>query len=811
MKSQANASSQEAEKVLVQMDLVNRLQISELRNQELQDQLHALQERFSYMLKATQDAVWDWDLTKNVGWYSDGIKTLFGYDPAEIMDAVIFWHTSIHPEDKERVIKGIHAVIDNGGKNWNDQYRFKKADGTYAWVLDRGYAIQNTEGKSIRMVGSMQDITREVETRDALRESEEKFRATFDQAAVGISIATPRGEFLLVNKAYPKIFGYTHEELRSKTFSDLSHPDEIEGDKKIMQELLAGRTQLVAREKRYIHKSGRILWARVFGTIVYDSSNAPKYIVGVLEDITEQHTALAALKENEERLRLVIDSAQIGTWDFDPRTGKLHWDTRCKALFGMHPDDHADYEVFLQRLHPDDREAADKANRDAINGIGDGEYDLEYRTIGLRDQKLRWLRAKGRSYKDADGVTYRYAGTVIDITDKKEKEQRLREQEQRFRLLATSIPQIVWTTDEHGIVDYISDKWELYTGQKPNYDKFSFRELMHPEDLATVVNEWGECMQKGITFATEYRLLNVNTGEYRWFNGSIAPLKNESGAVIKWIGSATDIHDQKMIHHQLENKVLERTKELTTLNHRLEKSNSELEQYAYITSHDLKEPLRKIQTYNNLITAKFSKELSPEVIQYVDKIDSAAARMSGLIEDLLKYSRLSNDSLRLEDVDLNDIVQHIRTDFEHALEEKNIAVDTTGLPVVHGISIQMHQLFSNLFSNAIKFSKPGIPNIIRIKCFALPEDERLKHSSLNKQVPYYKIIFQDEGIGFSNEYSEQIFTIFQRLNNRNEYEGYGIGLALCRKIVNKHQGIIWANGEKGKGAEFTIILPSLDH
>jgi PAS domain S-box-containing protein len=743
-----------------------------------------------------------------VGWYSNGLNILFGYDPTQLGDGVTFWYNTIHPDDRERVVSGIHSVIDIGGQNWQDRYRFKKADGSYAWVLDRGYAIHDNQGKPIRMVGSMQDITNEMEAREALRESEEKFRGAFDQVAVGISITTPDGRFLSVNKAYPKIFGYTEEELTLKKISDLSHPDEIEGDRKLINDLLSGRTQTVGREKRYIHKSGKILWGRVFGTVVFDTSGAAKYMVGVLEDITEQREIIQSLQENEERLRMVIDAAKIGTWDFDPKTGKLVWDVRCRALFGMSPDDHADYEVFLQRIHPDDRQAADEANRNAINGVGGtGEYDVEYRTIGLRDQQVRWIRAKGRSYKDENGITARYAGTVMDITQEKKQEQHLREQEERFRLLATSIPQIVWTTDEHGIVDYMSDKWLLHTGHTPTYEKFSFRQLMHPDDMEKVVTEWNECIKREMAYHGEYRLKHVNTNEYRWFSCTTAPLKDHNGKVIKWIGSATDIHDQKMTEMRLENKVAERTKELTLLNEQLEKSNAELEQYAYVTSHDLKEPLRKIQTYYDLIITQHKTHLTPEIVQYMNKIASASLRMSGLIDDLLKYSRLSNPESSFDRVDLNHVVGQVSAEFEYSLKQKNIGVEAAQLPVLKAVPVHMHQLFSNLFSNAIKFSKTAAPNTISITCSVLSEKEKAKHPALKEPGRHYKIVFQDEGIGFPPQHAEQIFTIFQRLNSRHEFEGHGIGLALCRKIVNNHQGIIFASGAENKGAMFTIILP----
>lgn len=806
MNSQMIPPDQEASKALIEIDLLSQLQQSEAKRQQLQSEFDALKERFNYVMKATQDAVWDWDLVKNVGWYNEGLS-IFGYDSSHIHDGVKFWYETIHPDDRERVITGIHAVVDNGGNHWHDRYRFRRANGTYAWVFDRGYGIHDTEGKPIRMVGSMQDITAEVEAKEALRESEEKFRGAFDQIAVGISIACPDGRILSVNQAYPKIFGFSQEELLQKRIQDLSHPDELEGDRTIFNQLLSGQTQVAARVKRYIHKSGKIIWGRVFGTVIWGSNGAPKYIVGVLEDITEQREVDQVLRENEQRLRLVIDSANIGTWDYNPVTGHLHWDARCKELFGMAPEDHVDYEVFLQRIHPDDRAAADKANRDAINGVGSGEYDLEYRTIGLRDQRLRWVRAKGRSYKDENGRTIRYAGTAIEITEQKLQEQQLREQEQRFRLLATSIPQIVWTIDEEGMVNYMSDKWVTYTGHTPTYEKFSFRKLMHPDDLAKVLPSWTECFNAAVTYHGEYRLKHMDTNEYRWFSCTIAPLKDEAGKVVKWIGSATDIHEQKMVEQDLENKVSERTKELLELNERLERSNSELEQYAYVTSHDLKEPLRKIQTYSNIITTKYPKQISPEVTEYLHKIESASVRMSGLIDDLLKYSRLSDANVMYDSVNLGIVVNNITAEFEYSMKQKNITLQIDSLPVVKGVPIQMHQLFQNLFSNAIKFSKPNRANKITIRSTVLTEKEKSFHPSLTSRSKHYKITFEDEGIGFSPQYSEQVFTIFQRLNNRNQFEGHGIGLALCRKIVSNHHGYISAAGEENKGVAFTIILP----
>ncbi len=182
--------------------------------------------------------------------------------------------------------------------------------------------------------------------------------------------------------------------------------------------------------------------------------------------------------------------------------------------------------------------------------------------------------------------------------------------------------------------------------------------------------------------------------------------------------------------------------------------------------------------------------------------------MSGLIQDLLKYSRVSNSIQPVEDVDLNITIQNLCSEFDYILKEKNITVETTQLPTLAAIPFQMHQLFFNLFSNSIKFSKQGVRNLITITNTTVSEADRTKIGSFAMNGTYHKLVFEDQGIGFSSENNEKIFGMFQRLNGRNKYEGHGIGLALCRKIVSNHQGTIWADGKENSGAMFTILLPT---
>jgi signal transduction histidine kinase len=245
----------------------------------------------------------------------------------------------------------------------------------------------------------------------------------------------------------------------------------------------------------------------------------------------------------------------------------------------------------------------------------------------------------------------------------------------------------------------------------------------------------------------------------------------------------------------LEQKVDERTAELL-------RKNNELEQFAYIASHDLQEPLRKIRTFSELLQ-KSMQGKGTQANHYFEKIQSSAARMTALIKDVLEYSRLSDPDARFVSTDLQAILKNTLTDFELLIEQKGALVQFDVLPVVKGIPLQLQQLFTNLIGNSLKFCDrdPLIKiSAEEVSVAEIPDD-------LSKEQEYIRLTFQDNGIGFEQQFSDRIFTIFQRLNDKKAYAGTGIGLALCKKIVENHHGMILAEGELEKGAKFTVYLP----
>ncbi|WP_372760138.1 ATP-binding protein [Pseudoalteromonas sp.] len=253
----------------------------------------------------------------------------------------------------------------------------------------------------------------------------------------------------------------------------------------------------------------------------------------------------------------------------------------------------------------------------------------------------------------------------------------------------------------------------------------------------------------------------------------------------------------------LANKVTERTQELTLYSDELSRSNRELEEFAFVASHDLQEPLRKIQAFSDRLETMYKDELGDKGIDYIARMKNAAQRMSNLINDLLEFSRVTTRGRDFVDTDLNNVLAEVLGDLEIAIKESHAQVNLADMPVIQADPSQMQQLFLNLISNAVKFRQADQAPIINIDFFTTNEFSE----DHNTELPWQVITIKDNGIGFSSEYADKIFVPFQRLHGRSQYKGTGIGLSVCRRIVERHGGTITAQSQPGEGASFVIKLP----
>lgn len=522
----------------------------------------------------------------------------------------------------------------------------------------------------------------------------------------------------------------------------------------------------------------------------------------------------------------------------------------------------------------------------------------------------------------------------------------IKESEERFRLLATSIPQVIWIADKHGNIEYLSDQWEKYTGQKPSEGKKLFSSLIHQDDIDLVRSKWHAAMAESKPWQAEYRLRDLRTNNYTWFAGHTLPLTDPNRKVIKWIGSSSDITSQKQLNEKLSSLVDERTRELNNLNEilqsknielsnaqnflqtvldssvelvtafdtelnyifvnkrsidfanknpedlvgrnikevhpgfektdgyqyllrglkgevihidarrpfvndkilfetfviplknnddiigvltlqrdittivqlsenlkksnlDLQRSNEDLQQFAHVISHDLKEPVRKIRMYGHLLKSDFEGALPDKGKNYLEKIEHAAERVYAMIDGVLQHSSVDAFEQAFEPLDSQQIFRNIIEDLEVVIKEKKATIKMGSLPMVEGSSTLIYQLFYNLINNSLKFVLTDVEPLIEIQSEIVFGKELTNYiDRVDPNQRFAKIEIIDNGIGFEQAYAEKIFESFLRLNAKDKYEGTGLGLALCKKIAERHHGFIKAYGRPGKGATFVVYLPS---
>lgn len=383
-----------------------------------------------------------------------------------------------------------------------------------------------------------------------------------------------------------------------------------------------------------------------------------------------------------------------------------------------------------------------------------------------------------------------------EISERVQAQEKLSEKVAELHSILESIPQIAFTADTEGKIDFVNRQWFQYSNSKDIFP------AVHPDDKPIQII-WDEAIASGKKWQEEVFIFRLSPEEFRYHILNIKPVKKENN-IIKWVGTFTDIHAQRVINELLEERVNERTIKLVEANKELEFKNTELQQFASVASHDLKEPLRKVQVFSSIIRDKYLQDKDVELKDYISRIISSSERMTGLINDLLSFSRLSQASL-FYPTDLNKLIQTILEDIELSFNEKKAKIEIDKLPQIPVIPGQMRQVFQNLLSNALKFTKDNTPPHIVIKGTVISEPDPA--APPDPKGEWLKISVIDNGIGFEEVYLNKIFTIFQQLNANGRYEGTGIGLAIAKKIIDNHNGIITAKSTPGEGSEFIVILP----
>jgi PAS domain S-box-containing protein len=382
--------------------------------------------------------------------------------------------------------------------------------------------------------------------------------------------------------------------------------------------------------------------------------------------------------------------------------------------------------------------------------------------------------------------------------------EKVHKSEAQYKTLTNSLPMIIFSLDRGGQLLYANEWLHKYTGESlESLNNSKWKSVVHEDDYNSFLLLFKNPITKGTNIIkTQARLKHQNSNEYLWHQVSLSLLKDDNEDKQYWIGYIVDIHAQKVVEETLKDNIeLKKTKKKLEENQQtlekyiadLARSNDELQQFAFVASHDLQEPVRKLIFYSDYLLNVYGNSMDQKGIDYITLMQNASQRMRSLIQDLLTFSLINKEQIKFTNIDLNEIAKDATQDLEIIIEEKGAVFNISQLPVVTGDERMLRQLFANIISNSLKYARISNSPVIDI--------------SFQQKESFYELSFKDNGIGFDEQYLPQMFALFQRLHDRKDYEGTGLGLAICRKIVDMHGGEIWAEGREGEGSNFFVSLP----
>lgn len=889
--------------------------------------IHESNERYRFVTKATLDAIWDWDLVTDTIFWGEGFNTMFGFNLDKLGSESTFWTDHIHPEDVDNVVGGINKVIQGREDNWSAEYRYRNAQGIYVFVFDRGFVLRDADGKAIRMVGSMRDVSQlknediqkaliaeigqlfsnpendlrqickqvtkairrftnddlaeiwllgpdkrklslvamvsddlalqrfynetvginrflkgeglpgvvwekrmvqqwqspfedekfvrggaaqlaglkkvvgipliygvefigvlilgsaksVVEERSTLsfyygfadrlsaeirrRQLENELSLIFNTCPDAICITGPDGYFIKVNPAFCQLLDYTAEELTAQPFSNFIYPEDLLVTTDEYTETIDGSRNAKNFINRYVTKSGELKWISWSSSPFHGEEN---HLFGYGRDIT-------ATKDLQDLLDEANNLARIGGWEANLETNTVLFSDITREIHEVGKDYVPTLEKGIEFYREDVRHLVKEYVEAAIR---EGKsWDFELPIITAKGNE-RWIRSIGKAeYKNGNCV--RIYGSFQDIHAQKSAEENSLKAFKEKNAILESVSDAFIAVDNHWIITYWNKEAEVILGKSKSEVLGKNLWEVYADAVGSVFYEkYHTAMQSGVAVHFEARY----DTEDMWVEISAYP---SAGGLSVYFKNVTD-------RKRTEQQVQIMYNELRTQSKQLASSNAELEQFAYVASHDLQEPLRMVSSFLTQLEKNYKEQLDDRARQYIHFAVDGAQRMRQIILDLLEYSRVGRLKYNKETIDLNDIVKELLSLYRTQINEIDADITVQNLPKIYSYKAPVRQVFHNIFSNALKYHNKKVKTLINIE---VREEEK-----------YWLFSITDNGIGIRRDYHDKIFVIFQRLHARNEYPGTGMGLTICKKIIENMGGKIWIVSEEGLGSTFYFTI-----
>lgn len=623
------------------------------------------------------------------------------------------------------------------------------------------------------------EALREAHTRIA--RSEDRWRSVFENSAIGVALTDLNGRFIAANPLYQNMLGYTEQELEQISFVDITIEEDRDRNSILIEELLKGRRKQFQIEKQYRRKNGSTVWVRNSVSVVPGTERVPRFLMALSEDVTDRKRAGEALKASERELRSIINTIPTLAWSAEANGSVTFLNQRWLDYTGLTTQEANDWGWGVT-IHADDTENLLEYWKSRLTAGEPGEVETRLRR---HDGVYRWFLIRFEPFRDESGKVLRWYGTTTDIEDRKRAEEKLKASESRFRAIIDTIPTMAWSCEPDGYCDYVNRRWLETTGLSVEEALgWGWGTSIHPDDLKGLVEYWQTCLASGATVDTEARMRRFD-GTCGWFWFRASPLRDESGTIVKWYGTNTDIDDRKRAEEELRHSEakLAHASRITTLG-----------VLTASIAHEISQPLSGIITNAGSCLRMLSAD-PPNVEGACETTRRTIRDGNRAAEVITRLRKLySKKELTAEPLDLNEAAREVIALSLGRLQRDQVILRqelTDDLPVVTGDRVQVQQVILNLVLNASD-AMSGVND--------RPRELLIRTERAGSGV---RLTVQDAGIGIQPEAVGKLFEPFYTTKG----SGMGIGLSVSRSIIESHHGRIWAEPNDGPGATFSFSIP----